>query len=257
MGLSIAPASGTSWVRLLEEDPDLGAALLEPEKARERCVARLVELERGTRWAASVDPAGGADRLGYLVLEGAFLYRLSIASGETTDLLGPGDLLRPWPPEDEYSDLMSSARWEVVEFARLALLDRTFLERASRWPELTAALVERAVRHSRSMAMRLTIAQNRHLGSRIQMMLWHLADRFGKVDREGVLVPLRLSHEVLAELVSAKRPSVSRSLKELSNQRLVVRVPEGWRLCGPPPAALAAVLPTPVPGARERVKTAA
>lgn len=241
------PARSAGWVRLLEEDPDLGAALDEPAEARKRCVARVVEFDRGAPWAAD-EPEGGADRLGYLVLEGAFVNRLSVAGGETVDLLGPGDLLRPWPTQDGYSELLSSCRWQVVERARLALLDRGFLEQAGRWPEVGAALVDRAVRHSRSLAMRLSIAKIRQLRSRIQVMLWHLADRFGRVDREGVLVPLRLSHEVIAELVSAQRPSVSRSLKELSDHGAVVRVAEGWRLCARPPPALAAVLPTPVAG---------
>lgn len=248
----MGPPWGTGWVKLLDEDPDLGTALREPAEARERCMVRVAEFGPGAQWAPSAGPAHGADRLGFLVLEGVFLYRLSIAGGETADLLGPGDLLRPWATEDEYSDLLSSSRWQVVQHARVAVLDRGFLEQAASWPELAAALVDRAVRHSRSMAMRRTIAQIRHLGARIRLMLWQRADRFGKVDREGVIVPLRLSHGVLAELVCAKRPSVSRSLKELSHQRLVVRVPEGWRLCGAPPAALAAVLPTPVASRRPR-----
>lgn len=47
---------------------------------------------------------------------------------------------------------------------------------------------------------------------RLYLLFWHLTDRFGKVEREGVLVPLTLKHETLARLVRARRPSVTTAL---------------------------------------------
>lgn len=104
--------------------------------------------------------------------------------------------------------------WQVLEPLELLALDLRFLEDAAPWPELLQALAERMAGHGRSLALRLAISQMPRLDSRLKVMLWHLADRFGRVDRAGVLIPIRLSHAVLAEPVSAQREPVTRRLKQ-------------------------------------------
>lgn len=125
-----------------------------------------------------------------------------------------------------------------MELAELAVLDSRFLREAAPWPELLIALAERMSWHARAFELRLAISQIPQLSSRLQVMLWHLADRFGRVDRHGVLVPLRLSRQVLAELVGAHREPVSRRLRELAERGAVVPDPRGWRLSGAPPREL-------------------
>jgi hypothetical protein len=229
-------------VHILEVDPDLGAALEGErlEHARERCTAELISLPKGRSWWP-LDPSEAAEYLGLLVLRGALLYHLRLAGRDTVDLVGPGDLIRPWPAPDDYADLFTTSRWQPLEAADLAGLDRRFLKQTCDWPELLVALAERTARQARSLTLRLAISQNPLVGSRVQLMLWHLADRFGLVVRDGVLVPLPLSREVIARLVSVRRETVSRGLKELAKERLVVADPRGWRLCGPPPSELLAL----------------
>lgn len=229
-------------VRVLEVDRDLGAALDAEAYASACgcCMAQTIVLPAGRRWWP-VNPPGGADCLGLLVLEGVLLYRLRLAGRETIDLVGAGDLIRPWPPADEYAELFSTSRWQVLDPAELARLDLQFLRDAGAWPELLIALVERMSWHARSLKLRLAISQIPQLRTRLQVMLWHLADRFGRVDRYGVLVPLHLSCEVLAELVGARREAVSRRLKELADSGSVIRDDGGWRLCGAPPLELSAI----------------
>jgi CRP/FNR family transcriptional regulator, cyclic AMP receptor protein len=226
-------------VRVLELDQELGEALdgSSYASACERCTARTMSLPAGRCWSL-LDPLDALEHLGLLVLRGVLLYRLQLAGRETVDLLGPGDLIRPWPPLDEYAELFAASRWEVLEPAQLAALDLQFVREASRSPELLVALSERAASHARALELRLAISQIRQLSSRLQVMLWHLADRFGRVDRYGVLVPLPLSREVLAELVGARRESVSRRLKELAADGTVLPDRHGWRLCDAPPAEL-------------------
>jgi hypothetical protein len=60
---------------------------------------------------------------------------------------------------------------------------------------------------------------------------------------------LRLTHSILAELVAARRPTVTSALSELSRNGLVRSVPEGWLLCGPPPGAHDELEPAAVPAA--------
>jgi CRP/FNR family cyclic AMP-dependent transcriptional regulator len=74
---------------------------------------------------------------------------------------------------------------------------------------------------------------------RLYVLFWHLADRFGHVAAEGVVVPLRLTHETLGRLVAARRPSVTTALKKLAEQGLVGAREDGtWLVGGDPPAEI-------------------
>jgi CRP-like cAMP-binding protein len=53
-----------------------------------------------------------------------------------------------------------------------------------------------------------------------------------------VLVPLRLTHAILADLVAARRPTVTSALTELGREGLVQSVQEGWLLSGEPPGEI-------------------
>ena len=48
------------------------------------------------------------------------------------------------------------------------------------------------------------------------------------------MLPLPLTHDVLAELVAARRPTVSTALARLANRELVYAKKEGWLLSGEP-----------------------
>jgi CRP/FNR family transcriptional regulator, cyclic AMP receptor protein len=70
---------------------------------------------------------------------------------------------------------------------------------------------------------------------RLHMLLGHLASRWGRVRGDGVTVPIRLTHTVLADLVAARRPTVTTALRDLSKRGAVRPVDEGWLLAGKPP----------------------
>jgi CRP-like cAMP-binding protein len=50
-----------------------------------------------------------------------------------------------------------------------------------------------------------------------------------------VTVPIRLTHSVLADLVAARRPTVTSALSELAKRGDVIPVDDGWLLVGQPP----------------------
>lgn len=77
------------------------------------------------------------------------------------------------------------------------------------------------------------------------MLFWHLADRWGRVRPDGLIVPLRLTHTILADLVAARRPTVSVSLSDLTKRGLVVSTEDGWLLSGKPPSELQGVAVIP------------
>lgn len=80
------------------------------------------------------------------------------------------------------------------------------------------------------------IGHLRRVDDRLHRLLWHFAFRWGHVDREGVVVPIHFTHQMLAKLVGAERPSVTRALGHLSETGLVTRRQDGsWLLLGEPP----------------------
>src|SRR5436190_9132229 len=143
---------------LLDLDPDLGSALAPEEfaTAREAIRVPLVRLDTGEirgKW-----PEGAPQLAGFLMVEGALLREVRAARRITAELLGPGDMIRPFE-EDGEEDLPVRAeiRWRTVQAARLAAIDRRALMAASRFPEVTAALMARAVRRSQRQSVNLSI----------------------------------------------------------------------------------------------------
>ena len=229
-------------VRILELDPDLGEELARPrfEAARARCTAERVVVTRERSWEIPVERPEAAEQFGYLVLRGTILHRLRLAGRATVDLLGPGDVVRPWGGPEDISELDNPTRWQPLDELELAALDRVFLQEAARWPELSVALANRIGRRNRSLLLRLAVARIPQLETRLRVVLWDLADRFGRVHRDGVLLPLPLRQDVLAALVSASRSAVNRKLASLEREGAIERDPERWWLrAGPPPELFA------------------
>jgi CRP-like cAMP-binding protein len=229
-----------SVCHILREDPELAEAV--PGSARpraiERCVARLEHLGSG-RWSGEGSATIG-DGIGLLVLNGLLLRRVGIDGRYGAELLGEGDLLRPWQGEEVPAALTRTTGWRVLEPTRLAVLDEAAARRLAVYPELIGRLVGRAIERSRHLAVNMAIIHQARVNVRLHMMLWHLAERWGRVGSEGVVLPLALTHSVLSDLVAARRPTVTTGLAELYRQELVRDLPRGWLLLGEPPGELLA-----------------
>ena len=231
---------GLRMCRVLGEDAGLGEAIPEQHRARaiEECVAGVVQIPRGI-WNGYRNEM--PDGIGLLVLNGLLIRQVGIGLGYGAELLGEGDLLRPWQQQDPQAPLPQTTGWRVLEPTRLAVLDRPAAQRFAHYPELTGQLVARALERSRNLAVNMAIVQQSRVWNRLHMLMWHLANRWGYVRPDGVIVPLRLTHSVLSDLVAARRPSVSVTLSEMAKAELLRRVPEGWLLSGAPPGELLAL----------------
>jgi hypothetical protein len=222
-------------VRLLEADPELGDRLApeELQRATHQLVAEVVRVPTG-RWDAAGVVEPGGTPLGLLILDGVLLRDLDLGRRASTEVLGFGDVLRPWDADSAASELQLVARWTVLEPLRLAVLDERFLHLAVRHPLIVDALFARATRRHRGLAVRLVVNQLVRLEDRLLLALWALAERWGRVTPDGVVVPMGLTHSALARLVGARRPSVTSALGDLSRDRLLERTEDGWLLRGDP-----------------------
>jgi CRP/FNR family cyclic AMP-dependent transcriptional regulator len=234
---------------VLAEDPELAEAVPPDERsaAIDHCVAGVMVLARGG-WNAQREDLT-PDGIGLLILGGLLIRRVGVEGGFGAELLGQGDLLRPWQGEGADSSLSRTSGWRVLEQARIAVLDKHAATRFARYPELTGRLVARALDRARNLATMMAIVHHTRVEVRLHMLFWHLADRWGRVRPDGVIVPLRLTHSILADLVSARRPSVSTGLAELARRGLVRRDGASWLLSGEPPGELLQLQPVEVPPA--------
>jgi CRP/FNR family transcriptional regulator, cyclic AMP receptor protein len=109
--------------------------------------------------------------------------------------------------------------------------------RMNPWPQLGVELFARGTRRAHHLAVALAIAHHQRVDDRLLLTLWHLAERWGRVVPEGIVVPLPLSHQRLADLVGAHRPSVTKAMGELTAAGALSRRADGsWMLRGDPPA---------------------
>jgi CRP/FNR family transcriptional regulator, cyclic AMP receptor protein len=205
------------------------------EVAARECIAPVERLGRG-RWSREQAELV-RDGIGLLILDGLLIRRVGVDGRYGAELLGDGDLLRPWQ-RDLHASLSRTTGWRVLAPSRVALLDRRVTHRLARYPDLVAGLVGRAIERSRNLAVNMAIVQQSRVDVRLQMLFWHLADRWGRVGTQGVMLPLRLTHSVLADLVAARRPTVTTALSDLAKQGLVRSADGGWLLAGEPPGEL-------------------
>jgi hypothetical protein len=222
---------------LLDLDPLLGRDLSPAlrEQVRQWLVVRVCALPRGP-WAGTVEDEAGT--MGLLLLDGVLARNVSLGRIAYPELLGAGDLVRPWAPDVNGRLLHIDVDWQVIEPCRIALLDRRFAGIVGRWPELVNELIGRALARARELDFNMAIAQLPLLELRLLALLWHLAERWGREVDGGVVIPVRLTHTLLGAMVLGRRPSVSTALGELSARGLVSRCDEGWMLHGDPPTDL-------------------
>jgi hypothetical protein len=215
---------------------------LDPEQqrlARRLLVTDMITLRRGA-W----HPAGITDyrpgHLGLLVLDGLITRDVILDRPLATELLGRGDLLRPIDHDGLNAPVAFDIGWNVLVPTRLAVLDPAFTRTLGHWPAATEALVRSAVTRTHSLALTLAVSHLRRVDTRVLVLMWHLADRWGRVRPDGVLVPLKLTHETLARLVGAQRPSVTTALRTLQLEGRLLRTEDrDWLLRGEPPTTRA------------------
>jgi CRP/FNR family cyclic AMP-dependent transcriptional regulator len=227
----VASARASRLIRLLDAEPDFAAdvAADEAAAARRHTVARVVTLRPGPFSPATLrDASTPTGPFAAVVLSGLVARDIVLADRVATQLVGAGDVI-PLADWDDGSPPVH-AEWRVGAETELAVLDHRFLAAAQRWPWLTARVVERAARWADRAATLQAITQLGRVDLRLVALLWHLADRWGRMGAEGVVLPLRLTHEALGRLVGAQRPTVTLALRQLRAQGAVVRLGAGWLL---------------------------
>ena len=216
---------------LLDLDVDL-AEELEPRErrvARAAATATVIDIDAGPADMGSW-LARSANGAGVLVLDGVLVLSVRVGDRVCAELLGAGDLVASPPPGDPL--VAAQTRWRALTEVRVAVLDGAFSKRVRFWPQIMLALAHRADRRAQNLDVLRAISAQPRLEVRLALLLWHLADRWGRVELGGVRLPLPLTHQLLGQLIGAERPSVSHALARLSGSELVTGHGDEWHLHG-------------------------
>lgn len=227
------PVTGLrSMQSVMDLDPDLAQGLDEDTRriARAAAVAVTFQADPGelnlSPWLELVGSGPGL-----LVLDGLLAMNVEVNDRLAAELVGAGDLLVPALAGEEEL-LVRTVNWRVLVPSRLALLDEAFAKRTRFWPTITATLLRRLGQRNRDLDVQRAIAAQPRLEVRLALLLWHLSNRWGKVEKGGIRLPLPLTHHLLGRLIGAERPSVSNALARLAQAGLVSGHGDEWHLHG-------------------------
>ncbi len=238
--INMVEMAAHATVQILSEDPELGENVQDRERlsrATLDCVARVFEHPAGA-WNPPPVIDDVRRGIGLLVLDGLLVRHVGVAGRFGAELLGEGDVLCPWQWEKDVPILPRTSRARVLRACRLAILDHEFTERAGRYPDVISALVTRALQRARHISVNMAIVQQPRIDIRLHMLFWEMADRWGTVRQDGVHLSVPLTHATLADLVAARRPTVTKALGELAERETVIWTGQDWLLPGHPPAEL-------------------
>src|SRR4051812_32671818 len=139
---------------LLSLDPELGQ-LLTPDRreaAERELHVRVTSFPLG-EWdgarLADADPT----HLGLLVVDGVLAREVVLSDTVSTELLGPGDIVRPWRGEGPPQLLSVEVRWNALADVTLGLVDRRCAVALGRYPEIGAMIVDRLSERAQRLAV--------------------------------------------------------------------------------------------------------
>jgi CRP/FNR family transcriptional regulator, cyclic AMP receptor protein len=227
-------------ISIVDADPDLADLLsaAELQRARREALTRVQTLSVGEWDAASAQEPAKHHR-GFLIIDGLLSRTVDVLGKRCVELVGHGDVMRPWRWDEDGSHVHAEIGWQVLEEARLAVLDHELVLRMVPWPQLGLELFNRGTCRAHHLAVALAIAHHQRVDDRLLLTLWHLAERWGRVHPDGIVVPLPLGHQRLADLVGASRQSVTTALGGLARAGSISRRRTGdWVLHGDPPEQL-------------------
>ena len=230
-----------SMISIVDADPELAEQLDDdaararaPRGADARAAALARRVGRRRRARARRPPPRVPDRRGPAVPRGRR------ARPPCVELIGPGDVMRPWTWDEAGSHVQAEVGWERARADEA----RGARPRAGHAHRPVAAARRRAVqpRHAPRAPPRGGARDRppQRVEDRLLLTLWHLAERWGRVDAAtGSSSRCRSATSGSRDIVGAHRPSVTTAMGALAEAGSVSRRDDGdWVLHGEPPEKL-------------------
>ena len=136
------------------------------ESARREALARVTRLSPGV-WDAAAALERDAHHRGFLIADGLMAREVDVMGRRCCELLGHGDVLRPWSWDAEGSHVQAEVGWTVLEDTTLAVLDHGLVKRIVPWPTLGVELFNRGTRRAHHLAVALAISHHQRVDDRL------------------------------------------------------------------------------------------
>ena len=224
---------------IVDADPDL-ADVLEPpdaERARRDALVRVSRLSPGA-WdaAAAIEP--GIHHRGFLVIDGLLSREVDVLGRRCVELIGHGDVMRPWTWDEEGSHVHAEVGWVILEPARLAVLDHDLVKRLVPWPQIGLELFNRGTRRAHNLAVALAISHHQRVDDRHAHALAP-GRALGQGAPRGHRRAAAAQPSAAGRFLGAHRPSVTTAMESLARAGSLSRSGDGhWVLHGALPAQL-------------------
>ena len=190
-------------ISLVDADPELGELLDERdyERARREALARVSRLSPGV-WDAAAALERDAHHRGFLIADGLM--------AREVDVHGPALLRAARPRRRAAARGRGTPRARTCRPRSAGPCSRRRRSPCSttgwssgscRGRTLGVELFNRGTRRAHHLAVALAISHHQRVDDRLLLTLWHLAERWGRVTPNGIVVPLPLGHQRLADLV--------------------------------------------------------
>lgn len=163
-----------------------------------------------------------------LLVSGLVFLELEIGRARAGWLFGEDDLIRPWDMLE--NPLTARSRWRTLAPARIAVIDAAARRRLVGNLPLTDKLFDRAARTSGWLLAKSLVTSSPRVEERLLLWFTMAAERWGKVTPDGVSLELPLTHDLLAALVGARRPTITTGLRSLEASGLLIRTGKAWLL---------------------------
>jgi CRP/FNR family transcriptional regulator, cyclic AMP receptor protein len=211
---------------LLDLVPELAYGIDASSLAGARLRARVqVEAFRRGEWTPTLTMRSPHPLTGLLISDGLLVRETEIADRPFAELLGAGDLIYPWATQA--SAALPAGTWRALEDGHLAVVDERLISRLAPWPSIPLAMARVATQRGRFLAALAVTRRLRRLDDRLMLLFALLAERWGTVRPDGIVLRLPLSHELIARLAGTRRQAVTTSLGRLRAKGSVVPLADG------------------------------
>jgi CRP/FNR family cyclic AMP-dependent transcriptional regulator len=175
--------------------------------------------------------AQASTAFGFVIVDGVVLKETTLAQQSALELLGPGDLLAPPLSAGRQLESQALSRYLAHGPVSLAVIETHFRLATRRWPGIADVLLDRLGLQAHRTSQHLAMLHLPRVEDRIAALFTELAERFGRVTPEGILIDLPLTHDVIGGLVASRRPTATIALQKLAADGLLERLDDKrWKL---------------------------
>lgn len=196
------------------------------DRTRVAAISRLVRFERGTLLFAEGDPGDAF----FAIIEGRVKVFKATPAGKEfiLDIFGPGDPVGAVAVYEDAPFPASALASEDTVCVRIGQPD--FFALLEQHPQLVRALLSSLTIRLTELTRRLAELTGARVDARFARLFLKLAEQIGRPDRGGVLAPMPLSRQELADLTGTTVETAIRIMSRWQKENVLLTEKDGFLL---------------------------